>query len=80
MAASGQGVGRCGECTSVQQPEEREMQILAAFVHGTLCSMHLLGLVYNLRRRNGFDSTVHALGVIYDSVSTYKHIKAATEG
>ena len=64
----------------MQRPEEREMQILAAFVHGALCSLHLLGLVYNIRRGNKFDTTAHTLGVIYDSVSTYKHIRAVMEG
>lgn len=60
--------------------EEKELELLACLVHGILAVLHVLGLVFNIRRGNRFDSTVHAVGVIYDGVSTIKHGRAAIGG
>lgn len=53
------------------------MHVLAAGVHGALCALHTLGLVYNLRRRNHGDALVHALALAYDVRSTAHHVQAA---
>ena len=53
----------------------REIETLAVFVHGALAFGHLLGLVFNVRRRNGFDSLAHAAGVIYDTAAAVGHAR-----
>ena len=53
-----------------------ELEVLAAFVHGTLAAFHLLGIVYNERRGNKFDVAVHSVGLCYDLRCVHKHYKA----
>lgn len=55
----------------------RELQILACFVHGSLASLHALGLVYNLRKGNRFESAFHACAVVFDCWATRKHYRQA---
>lgn len=57
----------------------KETEILATFVHGCLASLHLLGCVYNLRRKNYWDAAAHATGVLYDSWATHKHMRRVRE-
>lgn len=54
----------------------REIQVLATFVHGALASLHLLGLVYNTARGNKLDALAHTAAFMYDVASTRKHYKA----
>lgn len=53
--------------------ESRPIEELAAFVHGALAAGHLLGLVYNLRRRKWDDATIHGAAMVYDTIAAYKH-------
>lgn len=55
---------------------DHELQVLGAFVHGTLAALHGLGLVYNLRKKNYLDASIHAAAMAYDTWATYKHVNA----
>ncbi|HEV8130121.1 MAG TPA: hypothetical protein VGQ81_02640, partial [Acidobacteriota bacterium] len=55
---------------------ERDLQCLGIFVHGALASLHALGFLYNLRRRNWFDAGMHSAAAIYDAWATSQHVAA----
>ena len=44
----------------IQVKTERDIESLAAFVHGVLAGLHALGMVYNIKRRNWFDVAAHS--------------------
>jgi len=48
---------------------------LGIFVHGVLTGLHVLGIVYNWRRRNWTDVAAHSAAAAYDSWAVHKHIK-----
>ena len=48
---------------------------LATFVHGVLTGLHLLGVVYNLRRRNWSDVAAHSAAAMYDLHATARHAR-----
>lgn len=50
----------------------RETHGLAVFVHGALCALHALGIVYGVRRKNWFDTAVH-LGACGFSLRAARH-------
>lgn len=54
----------------------RQLQELGVFVHGVLAGLHLLGLVYNARRRNWIDVAAHGFAAAYDVYAVSKHMKA----
>lgn len=54
-----------------------QLQTLATFVHGVLAGLHALGIVYNVKRRNWFDVTIHTAAAIYDIHSVGKHMREA---
>ena len=54
-----------------------EVHSLAAFVHGSLVALHLLGTVYSVRRKNWFDLLVHSCGVAFSVRATAHHAKLA---
>ena len=54
---------------------ERDLQSLGVFVHGVLSAFHLLGLVYNFKRKNRFDCLAHASALAYDLYALRKHVK-----
>lgn len=56
-----------------------ELETLAVFVHGGLAAGHLLGLVFNIRRRQWFDSSAHFVALVYDSYAAYKHAQELKE-
>ncbi len=60
-------------------PADREIDVLGAYVHGALSALHLLGVIYNLRRGNKGDCVVHGCALLYDAHATYVHWKAAQE-
>ena len=57
----------------------KEVHELAGFVHGTLSSLHLLGLVYNARRKNWWDVLAHSLAMVYSIRSAVHHQHKARE-
>lgn len=58
---------------------ERTLQELALFVHSVLFTFHGLGLLYNLRRKNWVDSSIHLFAGGYDLWAVRKHIRALKE-
>jgi uncharacterized membrane protein (DUF2068 family) len=57
------------------QAASNELEILAVYVHGSLSALHALGLVYNIKRGNLFDSIAHGLWLAYDLYATRKHMR-----
>ena len=53
---------------------DRQMSELGVFVHGVLAGLHILGIAYNLRRRNWFDVVMHTTSAGYDVWALNKHI------
>jgi len=58
----------------------KEVHMLAIFVHGSLASLHALGIVYNLRKKNRFDTAAHVLALLFSLRATDRHIKHCKEG
>lgn len=56
-------------------PNTKEVDILSVFVHGILAGLHLLGVAYNLRKRNGWDVLAHTGACAYDLWAVNKHLK-----
>jgi len=54
---------------------ERQLAELGIFVHGILTALHILGLAYNLKRRNWFDCTMHSAAAAYDVYAVGKHMR-----
>lgn len=51
----------------------KEVHTLACFVHGMAAALHIIGIVYNIRRRNWFDVAAHAFSVTYGIRSVHNH-------
>ena len=64
---------------SQNQPQLRrhdnQVEVLAVFVHGALTALHLLGAVYNARKRNWLDVTAHTVAAGYDVWAVTKHVR-----
>lgn len=58
---------------------DRQLQELGVFVHGVLAGLHLLGFMYNLRRRNWGDVMAHGAATAYDMWAVTKHHRACRE-
>ena len=54
---------------------DRQLAELALVVHVALAGLHVLGLLYNLRRRNWWHVAAHASAVAYDGWAAVQHIK-----
>lgn len=54
--------------------EHRQLEELSVFVHGILTGLHLLGVAYNLRKRNWVDVTAHTLAAGYDLYAVNTHL------
>jgi hypothetical protein len=54
---------------------ELQMAELSVFVHGALTTLHILGIIYNMRRKNWFDSVMHFSAATYDCWAVNKHMK-----
>lgn len=53
------------------------MDEIGALVHAGLVLGHALGLYYNWRRGNRRDVALHLAFMVYDGVSTIKHLRGA---
>ena len=51
----------------------QEVHSLACFVHGALTALHLLGMIYNGKRKNWWDVGMHGLGAAYSVKATLHH-------
>ena len=58
---------------------ERQMAELGVFVHGVLAGLHLIGIAYNLRKRNWVDVVAHTGAVAYDIWAVNKHLVQCQE-
>lgn len=54
-----------------------EVHLLGAFCHGMLVFGHLLGVAYNIQRRNRLDIIMHIGGVAYSMKAVRHHLKEA---
>jgi hypothetical protein len=55
--------------------EPPEVHALGCFVHGALTALHMLGAVYNYRRRNSWDVVAHIAAALYDARSARHHYR-----
>jgi hypothetical protein len=55
--------------------EPPEVHALGCFVHGALTALHVLGAVYNYRRRNRWDLVAHVAAALYDARSVRHHYR-----
>ena len=55
---------------------ERQLQELGVFVHGVLTGLHLLGAIYNFRRRNWTEAVLHGGVAAYDTWAAARHLRA----
>lgn len=53
---------------------DAQLAELAAFVHGLLAGLHILGIAYNLKRRNHFDAVAHTAAAIFDIRAVWLHV------
>lgn len=60
--------------------EEQELHIIASFVHGALVSLHLLGIFYNVRRKNWWEAVVHAGAGAFSLNAINEHQKEIKDG
>ena len=51
------------------------MHQLSSFVHGALTSLHTLGIVYGIRRKNYGDVAAHTFGVAFSVRATAHHLR-----
>lgn len=58
---------------------EQQLQYLGIFVHGVLSGLHILGIVYNAKRRNWLDVTAHGGAALYSGWAVAKHMQALEE-
>jgi hypothetical protein len=56
--------------------QDSRLDELSIFVHGTLAGLHLLGIVYNLKRRNHWDVLAHGCAAAYDLYAVGVHLRA----
>ena len=54
---------------------DAQLAELAVFVHGALAAFHMLGIVYNAKRGNRFETVAHTAAAAFDIYATHKHIK-----
>ena len=52
-----------------------ELETLAMMVHSALATLHLLGAVYNFRKRNWDDTIIHSVVFAYDVHSAIRHAR-----
>lgn len=53
---------------------EVQLEEMAIFIHGVLFSFHVLGVIYNLRRRNKLDVVAHSCAAFYDAHAVAHHL------
>ena len=53
--------------------DKKDLHTFATFVHGSLFSLHALGLVYNLKRGNYKTAAFHTGAALFDLICTKEH-------
>lgn len=57
-----------------------ELHGLAVFCHGCLSSLHMIGIIYNARRKSWWDVTAHSLALAYSAKATVHHVRMCQNG
>jgi hypothetical protein len=57
----------------------RETHLLASFVHGALAALHALGVVYNIRKGNRWQTYAHVAGIAFSVHSTFHHVQESCD-
>ncbi len=52
---------------------------LSAFVHGALAAFHVLGVIYNVKKRNRWDILAHTAAALYDINAMHSHLADVRE-
>lgn len=60
--------------------KRNDIHVIGAFVHGVLCSFHCLGVLYNYKRNNKYQATVHLGVACYDLWAFNHHFQEAKNG
>ena len=60
---------------ALRPPSSKDTHQMAIFVHGALAALHLLGTVYNLKRRHRWQTVAHVAGVAFSAHSAVYHIR-----
>ena len=58
----------------MKRNDKKDLHTIATFVHGSLFSLHTLGLVYNVKRHNYKTALFHAGAAIFDLLCTKEHM------
>ena len=58
-----------------ERNKESQLESIAKFTHGALFAGHLLGIVYNLKKRRYASVALHTAVATYDLVSALRHSK-----
>lgn len=53
----------------------KEVHSLAGFTHGALASLHLLGVLYNIRRKHWYNVVVHGYALAFSLNATTHHAR-----
>ena len=53
----------------------KEIHSLAGFCHGALASLHLIGVVYNLKRKHWYNVAIHGYALAFSLNATAHHAK-----
>lgn len=62
----------------MRRGDDRLLEDMATAVHGAAASLNLLGLVFNLRKRNWFDVAIHLAAGAYHARAAVHHHDLAT--
>lgn len=54
--------------------KERQLSDLACFVHASLATLHVLGVIYNFKRNNYKNAAFHGIVFLYDIASFKNHL------
>jgi len=58
----------------MKRDDKNDLHTIATFVHGSLFSLHALGLVYNIKRKNYKTALFHVGAAVFDLLCTKEHL------
>lgn len=57
----------------------RDLHVVGLAIHAALATLHAIGVGYNLRRRQPWQATIHALAATYDLWAMTEHRRELAE-
>lgn len=60
--------------------DRKDLHFTALFIHAVLFSLHTVGSLYNLRRKNYWQSLIHGSVAAYDLWAVNQHRKELEDG